>query len=117
MDEAAWFWAGVGVRVVGGTSPGWIPGMLYAAAGAGVALLLGAAVMFCRAMLARASMMAFGASVVADALASARPGRPGPGGGLPIGVVESSKLRRKIRHIIFTSYNALSKVWGSSREK
>lgn len=58
-----------------------------AAAGAGTLLAAGAAVMFWRAMLARASMMALGASA---GFFSAKPGRPGPGGGLPVGVVDWS---------------------------
>lgn len=56
---------------------------------------------FCRAIFASASMMAFGASMgrgllSATPLNPGRPGKSGPGGGLPTGVVDSSIVAAEI---------------------
>jgi hypothetical protein len=61
-------------------------------------------------MFARASMIAFGASVVAGGLVSDKPKRLAPGGGLPAGVVDSSISGEiQIRHTNQSKYLRYSK--------
>lgn len=78
---------------------------------AGTLLLAGAVVTFCRAILARASMMAFGASVAAG-LVSGKPGSPGPGGGLPCGVVDLATEANKGQIHLFRDTTGMTNKWG-----